>query len=283
MGKTTCAAATALYCASEGRKTLVLSTDATPSLAHIFEAPPGNGPAPVAENLYFHEIGSAEVREMWDKKFGRDVYQVFSSFVDIGYAEFVEFMTSMLPGLNEEFIVDYIRELALSGEYEAIVWDTAPLGQTLALLETPSMLRQHLKTAPKIYARLKAGAHTRESILEIIGRWEALSALNTDFLRNGMDFNLVAIPEALAVNQLDAVFSELHRHCFTPGRLIINNVVQTADSDFLLQRAREQKQYLELIRGKYHDISLVLLPMFPYEIKGLTRLRQVAAILTGGG
>ena len=40
MGKTTCAAATALHAASQGRKTLAISTDATPSVAHIFDKPP---------------------------------------------------------------------------------------------------------------------------------------------------------------------------------------------------------------------------------------------------
>lgn len=63
---------------------------------------------------------------MWDKKFGGDVYGGFSSFVAISCAEFVEFMTSVLPGVSDEFMVDCIRELSLKDEYDTIVWDTAP-------------------------------------------------------------------------------------------------------------------------------------------------------------
>jgi hypothetical protein len=45
------------------------------------------------------------------------VYAVFSAFVDVEYDTFVEFMTSVLPGLKEEFMVDYVRRLALEDRY----------------------------------------------------------------------------------------------------------------------------------------------------------------------
>jgi len=94
VGKTTCAAATALHYSSLGERTLAISTDATPSLSHIFSITNGDKPARVNETLYINELGVAEIKEMWDRKFGREVYEVFSSLVDIEYPEFVDFMTS---------------------------------------------------------------------------------------------------------------------------------------------------------------------------------------------
>jgi arsenite-transporting ATPase len=279
VGKTTCAAATGLHYSLQGVRTLVISTDATPSLAHIFELKPDARPAIVRENLYFSELGIDEVKQMWDSKFGQDVYQVFSSFVDIGYPEFVDFVAAMLPGLAEEFMVDYIRELVVSGEYQAIVWDTAPLGQTLALLGTPALLVKHLKMAPRIYTQLKSGAGTKESILAIIRRWEALSALNMEFLRTGIDFNLVAIPEALAVNQLDGILAEMDKHGFQVSRLIINNVVNDMDSAFLREKAGQQSIYLTLIQGRYRKLPITELPLLPVEVKGLEGLKKVAEAL----
>ena len=279
MGKTTCAAAAALHSASLGRRTLVLSTDATPSLAHIFDMTPRTGPVPVDTNLSFQEIGVEEARQMWDGRFGKDVYQVFSSFVDLPYSEFTAFMASMLPGLAEEFLVDYIRELCENGKYDAVIWDTAPLGQTLALLETPAMISSHLRMAPRIYTRFKAGAGTRESILEIIKRWEALSAVDMEFLRSGADFNIVAIAEALAVNQLDGIFAELNKYGFKVSRLIVNNLVREDGSAFLHERSAQQQAYLSTIRGRYAGMDIAGVPMFPHEIKGIERIREVAQIL----
>ncbi len=175
---------------------------------------------------------------MWDKRFGKEVYQVFSSFVSVEYQEFLEFMTSLLPGLAEEFMVDYIRELNRSGEYETIVWDTAPLGQTLALLQTPAMLVEHLRMAPRIYSKLKRGQENRETLMEIIRRWRELSEENIDFLRKEVGFTMITIPEALAVEQLEGVFAELNKSGFKVTELIINNVIKALDSDFLVDKGR---------------------------------------------
>ncbi len=282
VGKTTCAATTALYSAAAGERTLAISTDATPSLSHIFEVSSKQKPVRVQGSLYLSELGAEEVNEMWDKKFGRDVYGVFSSFVDISYEEFVEFMTSILPGLSDEFMIDYIRELSLKGEYRTIVWDTAPLGQTLALLKTPALLGKHLRMAPRIYSKLRLGQSSREPILDILKRWEGLSAANMDFLRNEVKFNLVTIPEALAVAQLEGIFYELNQYDLKVHRLIINNVIKEDGSDFLLTKASQQRHYIRLINDEYPDIPVVELPMFSSEIKGLPRLREVEKILFSG-
>ena len=279
VGKTTCAAATALHHASRGEPTLAISTDATPSLTHIFESD-DNGVPP---SLSIIEIGEKEVRQMWDAKFGREVYEVFSSFVDINYEEFVEFITSVLPGLGEEFMVDYIREKSLAGTYQNIIWDTAPLGQTLSLLEMPALLGEHLRMAPRIYSRLKLGRHSREPMLDILKRWEMLSATNVDFLRNEVHFTMVTIPEALAVAQLESVFQELGRYGLAVKRIIVNNVVMSPDSEFLRTKARQQEQYLKHIRAKYGNLMIIELPMFPQEVRGPQKLGEVQKILIQGG
>jgi arsenite-transporting ATPase len=278
VGKTTCAATTALHYAASG-PTMTISTDATPSLSHIFEISDDKKPARVLPSLYINEVGEEEIKEMWDEKFGREVYEVFSALVSIEYDEFVEFMTSVLPGLGEEFMVDYIRELSRRGQYQTLVWDTAPLGQTLTLLQTPALLGNHLRMAPRIYSRLKLGHRSREPVLDILKRWEGLSAENMEFLRNEVDFTMVTIPEALAVEQLEGIFRELNKYGLKVKHLIINNVVRTPDSEFLQSRARQQQVYLEHIYDRYSDLKIVELPMFPYELKGLERLREVEKIL----
>jgi arsenite-transporting ATPase len=262
VGKTTCAAATALHYASLGQSTLALSTDATPSLSHIFEL-----------------LGEEEVAQMWDDKFGREVYDVFATFVDVDYQQFVDFTTSVLPGLSDEFMVDHIRELSLKDDYKNIIWDTAPLGQTLALLNTPGMLVEHLKMAPRIYTKLKVSKVRKEPILDIINRWRKLSTDEINFLRNKVRFVLVTIPEALAVEQLDSVFLQLERHGLIVDQLIVNNVIKADGSEFLKAKARLQKKYLDFIHVRYQDIEITEIPMFPYELKGWDRLKEVERIL----
>ena len=281
VGKTTCAAATALHYALLGEEALVVSTDPTPSLSHIFEVKDRQKPVRVSESLYLAELGMDEVKQMWDEKFGREVYEVFSSFVSVSYEQFADFITSILPGLRDEFTVDYIKQLASEKRYRRIVWDTAPLGQTLGLLQTPAMLSQHLKPAPRIYSRLKLSAKTRRSVLDIIKGWERLSAEDMDFLRNAVRFVMVTIPEALAIEQLEGIVAEFDKYGFRVKQLIINNVITDSASEFLVTKAQQQRRYIELLYDRYHYMKIVELPMFPREIKGVERLKDIEKSLFG--
>ncbi len=282
VGKTTCAAASALHFAEAGERTLVLSTDPTPSLSHIFDRQRSEPGHEVVEHLFLSELGLEEVRTMWDERFGREVYAVFSAFVDVEYDTFVEFMTSVLPGLNEEFMVDYVRRLAVEGRYRRIVWDTAPLGQTLALLGTPSLLARHLRMAPRVYSHLRTSGERRESMMDVLRRWESLSGLCMAFLRRAVRFVMVTIPEALALRQLDDVFRELAHYGLKVEHLVVNNVITVADSPFLAQKAAQQQEHLHRLRQRYGRLPMTEIPLFPHEVQGLERLRQVAAVLGPG-
>jgi arsenite-transporting ATPase len=281
VGKTTCAAATALHLAERGEPSLVISTDPTPSLSHIFEITGEHREREVLPRLHLTELGLKDVRKLWDERFGRDVYGVFSSFVDVDYATFVEFVTAVLPGMNEEFMVDYIRRLALEARYRHVVWDTAPLGQTLALLGMPSLLAEHLRTAPRIYSHLRTTGERKEPVIEILGRWRDLAAECMQFLRREVAFSMVTIPEALAVYQLDDVVEELARYELRISRLMINNVVQAADSPFLEQKRQQQRPHLERLHQRYGHVPVVEIPLFPQEVRGVERLRAVGAFLAG--
>ena len=281
VGKTTCAAATALHYASLGKRTLVISTDPTPSLSHIFEIERRHKLTQISESLYLDEIGEEQVKKMWDGKFGREVYEVFSSFVAIDYEDFVDFIISILPGMRDEFMVDYIREMTIRGEYDKVVWDTAPLGQTLGLLKMPSMLGKHLKAAPRIYSKLKMGGESKKPVLDIIKGWEALSVRDMDFLRDEVNFVIVTIPEALAVEQLDDIFNEFDRYRLRIERLVINNVIKDMSSEFLCIRAEQQRGYINTLHNNYSNLAMVELPMFSREIKGMDRLKDIQRSLFG--
>lgn len=274
VGKTTSAAATALHHATTGKKTLVISTDFTPSLRDIFELECADKPARVTDNLYLDEVSYSDVEALWAKKFGPQVHDVFSTFVDIGYEEFANFMATILPGIRDEFMVDYIREISESGEFESVVWDTAPAGQTLALLRMPSLMNQHLKPAARIYSSLKTTQNTRRSVLGVIREWQELSDKDMDFLRKKVEFNIVTIAEALAVGQLDGIFTEFRGYGLGISHIIVNQVVEETNSPFLASKASMQQGYIAHLKKRYEQDSTIL-PLLPYEVKGIERIREM--------
>ena len=137
-----------------------------------------------------------------------------------------------------------------------------------------------MKPAPRIYSQLKLGSETKRPVLEILKSWENLSGEDMEFLKRDVRFTLVTIPEALAVEQLDDILAELDKNGFKTWRLIVNNVVsEIGDSAFLKEKASQQKQYLELIHCNYSHLQILDIPLFPHEIKGIERLKQVERIL----
>lgn len=274
VGKTTCAGACALHYADRGQRTLIISTDPTPSLSHLFEINSEKKPTQVSDHLFIDEIGVGEIKEMWKEKFGQRMYEVFSSFVEISYEEFTDHITTILPGLRDEFMIDYVMELGRGTGYDRVIWDSAPLGQTLGLLETPAMFIEHLKPAVQIYSRWKY-TESRKTVQQEIEDWRKLSKEAMDFLREEVRFILVTIPEALAVWQLETVFPEFEKYGLQFDSLIINNVIEEVDSPFLKSRAREQRDYIKLLHHKCQEMKIIELPLFPYEIKGLDRLKGI--------
>jgi len=286
VGKTTSSAATALHYALAGRRTLIISSDLAPSLSDIFETEigPVERPVPGVENLWGMEIDPDEVMRRWKEKFGDEIYAAASSLVDLGYDEVVDYV-AIAPGIQEEFMLDYILERIQSGRYERIIWDTAPAGDTLRLLELPYKLLSHLRMAPRIYLQVRDSLKLdRTPFSDIIAGWSELSREIADWFGNpdNVSFVLVTIPEALGVFQSRRLVDQFAHFGLDVGHMIINHVITEPDCDFHRQRQAMQAPYLTLLEEEYgRRMALVHVPARPYEVKGVARLREIETILFG--
>lgn len=280
VGKTTCAAVTALHLASLGKRTLIISTDPSPSIADIFEVRGARERVEVAKDLYLEEIRLDDVRARWKKKFGAEVYEVISAYIPIG-EDFLDYFADA-PGIGNEFMLDYIRELVEGREFDCIVWDTAPGGHTISLLKLPEQFIDHMNAAVKAYSRLKKGESGR-SIFTILSSWKQLSQKVLDFLRSNTQFILVTIPEALALFQVENILGELGKHGFMVNQIIINNVLRSTDGDFLRARSEMQQRYIrEMVCTYGGTIGITQLHQLAGEARGIASLRELEKILFDG-
>jgi arsenite-transporting ATPase len=284
VGKTTCSATTALHFASAGQRTLIISSDLTPSLSDIFETQIGatETPIPSVPNLWGLEIDPAEVMRRWKIKFGPEIYEASQVFVDMPYDELVDYV-AMAPGIQEEFLLDFVLERVQDGRYDLVVWDTAPAGDTLRLLELPHKFLNHLRTAPRVYLGVRDKLQlSKTPFLALIDSWRDLSQEIADFFRDpaNAEFVLVTIPEALGVYQARRLVGEFAHFGLEIQHLIVNNVIARADSEFLRQRQAMQRPYLDLLAAEYDGrMAITHLPLFADEMKGPDRLRELETVL----
>jgi arsenite-transporting ATPase len=288
VGKTTCASAIAAEIAIKGKKVLVISSDPAPSLSDIFETSIGSKETRIIDEheLFGLEISSDVVLEKWKERFGAEIYEVISSFADVDY-DFIDYIGTA-PGIEEEYMLSFIIDLVEGDKYDVVVWDTAPAGHTLRLLQLPHLFLKHLEAATKFYMnmysyieKLKDMArqkNSKKTLLEIIGSWEALSEKIVRFIRDGSTttYVIVTIPEALGVKLTNRVIEEFRENMLNVENIIINHAVKDEDCEFHRIRKGMQQHYIDLIKDTYKEINIVTLYLSPYEVKGIKRIMDVA-------
>ena len=187
------------------------------------------------------------------------------------------------PSLREETLLDMIVEMAAAGEYQRIIWDTAPTGETLNLLHMPKLMKKHLKAGARLYEamdRLAGVVSGRRSLAGIMEEWVVRSEGIARFLQENTMFFVVANPEALVVRQAERTLTALMDAGFSVHGLIINRIA-VSDGSAFLQRAQEnQEPYIRrlLLLGGGLAVGRVNLTL--EEIRGLEPLRAIGDSLT---
>ena len=291
VGKTTCAAATAIHFAENGLKTLLISTDPAPSLSDILETDVSKEVTQIngVDNLYSVELDYERVVDLWRKKFGQEVYDVVSSFLPVE-EDIIDYVSGA-PGIDEEFALSYIYDFYKSGDYDVIVWDTAPAGGTLSLLHLQETFYSHMGDAAKLYLRIKDALQTvtgkeSKNPLKLIEEWRMLAE---DVLRMVRSSNTVAyivtIPEALGVSQTQRIEKDLtkfgvHVHGVVVNYFLTENAVE--NSNLYKSRREMQLKYINVLEDSLgNKMPIIKLPLQSYEVKGISALQNVEAELFG--
>ena len=137
MGKTTLAAARALESASEGSRTLLVSTDSAHSTSDALGCELGPEPREVTQRLWALELDPAVETE----RFMTDVKERVGHATPPRLAGEVQRQMDIArasPGAEEAALFDRFTRIVEEGGFDRIIFDTAPSGQTLRLLTLPA-------------------------------------------------------------------------------------------------------------------------------------------------
>ena len=117
VGKTTCSASIAVKLASEGNRTLHITSDMAPSLGDIYGMDIGDTLTTVAPDLDAVEFSQESIARTWKEKFGPDFTEILSQFLDTqameqnGDLDLLDYIGTA-PSLREETLLDMIGEMA---------------------------------------------------------------------------------------------------------------------------------------------------------------------------
>lgn len=297
VGKTSVAASTALRAADRGLRTLVMSTDPAHSLADSLdlEGPLGPDPVRITPTLDALEVSVySDMESNWGI-----VREHFSQLMaDQGITGMLADEMSMLPGMEEAFPLLRIKRHKEKGDYDLLVIDCAPTGETLRLLSAPESFKWAigmLRGAEKMFIKpiLRPMSKINPALNRMIAPtevYEAVESLFADMVGvtetlanpNETSVRLVMNPEKMVIKESQRALTYLSMYGMTVDTVVVNKILPTdKDSGYLNHWKDVQQRYLLEVEHSFNPLPIRHVPYYPEEVVGLEKLRQMGRDVYG--
>ncbi len=290
VGKTSIAAATALFLANSEKKVMLISTDQAHSLGDIFNKKINNETSQISQNLDVIEIDTTEE----SKKIWKNLHDYLKQIISAKANDGIEIEETLLfPGLDEVFSLLKILDIYEEAKYDVIVVDCAPTGQSLSLLTYSEKLNVLIdsilpmvqsinsifgsfiskKTSvPKprdiVFEELKNLAKRLEKLYDIFHKHDSTS------------IRIVTTPEQIVLEEARRNYTWLQLYDFNVDAIYINKLYPSKAMEGYFKDWEDiQKHNIQLAEESFSEQKLFKLEMQNNEINGKESLEKIAKIL----
>ena len=290
VGKTSIAAATSCKIAADGKKVLAVSTDQAHSLSDSFGVKLGNEAVCISENLYGMEIDTiAENERNWSKLKGYiDKIMSLKSEKSIESEELLVF-----PGFEELLSLIRIKQLYDSGEYDVIIVDCAPTGETMSLLKFPEMFRFWMdkffpmkrKAAkfakPIVEATMKVPVPDDDIFDEVELLYSKIEELHTLMInKDVVSIRIVTTPEKIVIREAKRSFSYLHLFDYNVDCVIINRIFpENSLSGYFSKWGKIQQESITDIYESFSGMPVFKLELQNSELRTVEFLKKAGELI----
>ncbi len=291
VGKTSVSAATARRLAQQGYKTLLMSTDSAHSLgdslgvelpAHVYN---------IEKNLDVLEIDIIyEMQTRWV-----EISEYVTTFLTSqGLGDISAEEMAIMPGMEMIAALFYIIQFKEEGEYDVIVMDTAPTGETLRLLSFPDISNWYIDRFYMMFKRLISIARVTvskvidlplpnkkvlNSIEEIKDKMSSVKEILED--PKTTTIRLVLNPERMVINETMRTYTYTCLYNKTVECLIVNKIYpkEGMENGYFKDRLVEQDKYMEEIGHAFDPLKILYAYQMPTELRGSESLDHLADMI----
>ena len=286
VGKTSVAGSHALRAAKEGLKTLIISTDMAHNLSDLFEIKLGNEVTEVYPKLFALEI---DPNHEMQRHYGTIKEAIDKMLFSQKEMKLNEDDLVVIPGMEEFFSLLRIQEIYEKNEYDIIIVDCAPTGETLSLLKFPELFSWYMeklfpvgKVALKVLRPISKHAFklelpdsdTLNDIEKLYINLNKLQSLLKD--RTICSIRLVTIPEKMVVEETKRNYMYLNLYNFNVDGIFINRIIpDDVEDSFFEEWKRLQKEYLEELKMVFGSIPIYFIKWYNKDINGIEALESI--------
>ena len=293
VGKTTVSSSLAVLLAKRGKKILIISTDPAHNLSDAFNQKIGKQPTQIKgfDNLFGLELDPEKDMNDIDKL--NEILHVQEKSKVEG---FLQNMESTFPGIDEANNLKYMASLLDNKDYDLVIFDTAPTGHTLKLLEMPMIIGKSMEKILELKLQFSPVIDSMGGVLGSDFDQKLNKFFNNmnnlkDFMQKVSDrfkdaerttFIAVCIPEFLSVYETERLVEILFKENIEIRNVVVNQVLMCDDPNkckMCKSRMRMQKKYLEKIEEMFEDFHIIKVPLQKNEIRGTKTIEEFGNFL----
>ncbi|MEQ8201103.1 MAG: arsenical pump-driving ATPase [Syntrophomonadaceae bacterium] len=273
VGKTSIACAVAVNLADRGQKVLLVSTDPASNLQDVFATELTGHGVPIAgvPNLIVANLNPEEAAREYREKLLAPYIGKLPESVIANMAEQLSGSCTVETAAFDQFS-HFITDQDVEARYDHIIFDTAPTGHTLRMLQLPSAWSSFISESTHGVSCLGqlAGLEDKKDMYK-----EAVATLAD---KNRTTLVMVAKPEKSPLVEAERSSQELSALGINNQLLIVNAVLNQASDDLSRKIMADQQEALANVPASLQKYPIYTLPLRSYNILGLDRIR---AFFTG--
>lgn len=261
VGKTTISCIFAVYTAKKGFKTLLVTTDPAAHIGEVLDVRVGSKPVKIMDNLYAVMVDQEDAFRRYKEKVLNEAKGKCSE-------DMLKAMDEELnsPCTEEMAAFDRFAQFIESKEYDTVVFDTAPTGHTLRLLDLPFDYAKQ--------AEMMVSADESKTAREAVeNRFRKIIDTLKD--KNRTTFCIVFYPESTPIMESYRAMLDLKAAGINTQMVVANMILpdEVCKNDFFKNRRGMQMRYLMEIHKKF-NLPVLQFPLMQKEIKGIKSLER---------
>jgi arsenite-transporting ATPase len=298
VGKTSVASATGIRAAEMGHRTLIMSLDIAHSLSDIFALDKGlvdqnkGMPVKIEDRLWIQELDiQEEIQRNW-----KDVYKyIVTVFNTTGFDEILAEELAVLPGMEEVSSLLYINRYVQEDDFDVIILDCAPTGESLRFISIPGTLEWYIRKIFKIQRRVVSYIRPVvrrfydiplpeddyfEALQNLFERLEGIDAILTD--PGITTVRLVVNPEKIVLKETQRIFLYFSLYKMCIDAIVMNRILPpTIEEKYFDDWKKSQRRYLKLAEEYFSPVPILPVNLLQSEPLGKRNLAKLGADIYG--